>query len=76
MGMKWILFRIDKLYRDGTLSYEQYEKLDMAIQKKTIDRIVSHVYSDNEEIVIKKISLRNGCNEAKTKKDFIFSEWP
>jgi conserved hypothetical protein len=76
MGMKWILVRIEKLYREGILSDEQYEKLDMAIQNKTIDRIVSYVYSENEEIVTKKISLRNGCNEAKTKKDFVFSEWP
>ena len=76
MGMKWILVRIEKLYRKGILSDEQYEKLDTAIQNKTIDRIVSHVYSENEEIVIKKISLKNGCNEAKTKKDFVFSEWP
>ncbi len=76
MGMKWILVRIEKLYRKGILSDEQYEKLDTAIQNKTIDRIVSHVYPENEEIVIKKISLRNGCNEAKTKKDFVFSEWP
>lgn len=76
MGMKWILVRIEKLYRKGILSDEQYEKLDMAIQNKTIDRIVSYVYSENEEIVTKKISLRNGCNEAKTKKDFVFSEWP
>ena len=72
MGMKWILVRIEKLYREGILSDEQYEKLDMAIQNKTIDRIVSYVYSENEEIVTKKISLRNGCNEAKTKKDFVF----
>jgi len=76
MGMKWILVRIKKLYRKGILSDEQYEKLDTAIQNKTIDRIVSYVYSENEEIVTKKISLRNGCNEAKTKKDFVFSEWP
>jgi hypothetical protein len=76
MGMKWILVRIEKLYREGILSDEQYEKLDMAIQNKTIDRIVSYVYSENEEIVTKKISLRNGCNEAKTKKDFVFAEWP
>ena len=76
MGMKWILVRIEKLYREGILSDEQYEKLDMAIQNKTIDRIVSYVYSENEEIVTKKISLRNGCNEAKTKIDFVFSEWP
>lgn len=59
MGMKWILVRIEKLYREGILSDEQYEKLDMAIQNKTIDRIVSYVYSENEEIVTKKISLRN-----------------
>ena len=53
MGMKWILVRIEKLYREGILSDEQYEKLDMAIQNKTIDRIVSYVYSENEEIVTK-----------------------
>ena len=76
MGMDWIAYRIDTLFRKGILSKEQYKKILDAFKRNTVDTIISHVFQNGKTIKTQRIALRSNCSKAETTNDFVFPDWP